>query len=137
MEKSQKSVFLIALSAIALLAVAVFVYLTYFKPETPEDLNPMELRVTREEEGMTLVAAYLGESGWEYTVTGTVPNPCHETSVDVTVMESYPEQVNVTLNIVNTGGTCAQVIQNVEETGTFKASSEAQINFIINATPTM
>ncbi len=72
-------------------------------------------------------ATYLGDSLWEYTITGYLPTPCHSTDVDILIAESFPEQVTaiVTVNEPGPAETCIQSIQDVNITGKFSASEGA------------
>lgn len=132
--KEIKRTHLIALT-IFLIILGIVAFL-YFKSQNLESIKLLpennETTVVKEDDGFTLEAEYIGESTWEYTLTGMLPTPCHGHILDTQVMESYPEQVNITIDIENTGEICAQVIQEVEESGTFTASSEAEINFAVN-----
>ncbi|MDO8572313.1 MAG: hypothetical protein Q7S11_00915 [bacterium] len=58
----------------------------------------------------------------------TVPTPCHELVSQVTVMESYPEQVTIDLNEQGASSFCAQVITQTPFEVTFKASKDARVS---------
>lgn len=96
---------------------------------------------TIESNGFTLVAEHLTGSEWGYTITGVLPNKCSRYDVTEIVAESMPEQVTVTLAVSEPedDSLCAQVLQKVEETGSFIASAEASISFVYtqeNSRPT-
>jgi hypothetical protein len=86
------------------------------------------------QDGKTLTYEYIGESKWEYTITGELPNPCYKATQGVAVAESYPEQVTVTLSIAQPSADtiCTQVIQELNISGEFSASDAAKVSFNIN-----
>ena len=86
------------------------------------------------ENNFKLESKYISENSWEYTVTGELPNPCYNASVDAIVAESYPEQVTVTVTIEEPDPEvmCAQVIQEFSYEGTFSASEKADIKLVVN-----
>jgi hypothetical protein len=78
-----------------------------------------------------LTTSYIGNSTWEYTITGSLPNPCYSIFIDPVVMERYPEQVIIKVSISDNSNpdlACIQVIEEVERSGTFNASKEAIIS---------
>ena len=86
------------------------------------------------ENNFKLESKYISTNSWEYTVTGELPNPCYNASVDAIVAESYPEQVTVTVTIEEPDPEvmCAQVIQEFSYEGTFSASEKADIKLVVN-----
>lgn len=68
---------------------------------------------------------------WEYSINGTLPNPCYTIKTESIVAESYPEQVTVTSTITKPSADliCTQVIQEVHEVGEFQASESASVSF--------
>lgn len=70
-----------------------------------------------------------------YRGTLTVPTPCHELVSQVTVMESYPEQVTIDLNEQGASSFCAQVITQTPFEVTFKASKDARVSARLNGAP--
>lgn len=86
------------------------------------------------QDGFTLVPAYLGESKWSYTLKGDLPNPCYTYEKEVIILESFPEQVEVTLKIMNPDPTqiCAQVIVPVETSGEFQADEKATVSLKVS-----
>ena len=86
---------------------------------------------TLTQDNFVLTYTYQGENRWDYTVTGTLPTPCYAVNTDATVMESYPEQVQITVSVQEepTDGVCSTVIQNYSYEGTFSASKLAKISF--------
>ena len=81
----------------------------------------------------TLKTTYNDNNTWTYILTGTIPNPCYNISIEEVVMESYPEQVNINVKVFNSNPDimCTQVIQEIEETGTLQASQSAKISLNI------
>jgi hypothetical protein len=139
MKNSQKTLLIFSISTVVILTASLIIYMKFLKPKediTPQDPSiPIEDNTPQEEQkehNFTLATNYLGDNNWEYTITGTLPNPCYEYTIDERVMESYPEQVEIVMNIEQTGDICIQVIQEVEESGNFKASQEAQVSLVVN-----
>ncbi len=91
-----------------------------------------------EKNGFTFYAKYQDENKeenvWDYKITGSLPTPCHEFKTQEIVLESYPEQVSVLLTITQPAEDvmCAQVLQEVEKTGTFQASEKAKVSFLVD-----
>ena len=69
-----------------------------------------------------------------YKYTGIVqkPTPCHEVSTEVVIRESYPEQVDLNVDIDNTDQICAQVIEEEEISGEIPVSKDATIQVYLN-----
>ncbi len=67
----------------------------------------------------------------------TVPTPCHELVSQVTVMESYPEQVTIDLKERGASNFCAQVITQTPFEVSFKASKDARVSVRLNGTPAL
>jgi len=65
----------------------------------------------------------------------TVPTPCHEILSQVTVMESYPEQVTIDLKEQGASNFCAQVITQTPFEVSFQASKDARISVKLNGAP--
>lgn len=128
MDKSKKTVLITTLVAIVLLGSAYLIYSNFIKQDSaPKEDTPTSY--TFEEENFTLYTEYVADSEWEYTVTGTVPTPCHDVNINTQVMESFPEQVVVNVTVItDPEDVCIQVIQDINKTGTFQASEEAKIS---------
>lgn len=64
-----------------------------------------------------------------HTLAGeiTFPTPCDLLDWDVTVAESFPEQVTVSFSVTNYAETCAQVLTQQRFKVDFEASEEATI----------
>lgn len=65
----------------------------------------------------------------------TVPTPCHEVLSQVTVMESYPEQVTIDLKEQGASNFCAQVITQTPFEVSFQASKDARVSVKLNGAP--
>jgi hypothetical protein len=75
---------------------------------------------------------YLGDNLWRYKVTGTLPNPCYEISVEAEVTEEEGQETAIIYSKITAPTpdmVCAQVIQEVYEEGEFEASEDASILF--------
>lgn len=85
------------------------------------------------QDNFSLTYSYKGNSLWEYTVAGTLPTPCYQVTTDAIVMESYPEQVKVTVHVETDPSTdlCIAVIQNYTYSGTFNASNKATVSLVV------
>lgn len=64
-----------------------------------------------------------------------LPTPCHGLSVDITVTESYPEQVALNFNSSTTAEMCTQVVTSVQFSEEFEASGYAVIRAYWNGEP--
>jgi hypothetical protein len=137
MEK--KNVLGLGLLFLALLVIGGGIYYLYTERgnelvENQDQGELEELPLTEEEEpklydDFFLTYEYMGDNTWDYEVTGTLPNPCYIVTIEPVVMESDPEQVSIKTKIQEPSPdeVCTQVIQEVEETGTFSASENAEI----------
>ncbi len=76
---------------------------------------------------------YQGNNLWDYSVAGTLPTPCYAVNTEALVAESYPEQVTIKVTIQEqpTDGVCTTVIQDYSYSGTFQASGEAKVTFVV------
>lgn len=123
----QQYTFLLVLLA---LSIGLFAYHIFFQAnaeEKKENSNICLNRITKE--NFVLEYTYQGDSRWEYTISGQLPNPCYQASTEALVAESYPEQVSVIVNVVapDDDVMCAQVISEYEDSGEFNASEEATV----------
>jgi len=103
-------------------------------PDEDFNIDTSDDKMVVMENNFKLESKYISENSWEYTVTGELPNPCYNASVDAIVAESYPEQVTVTVTIEEPDPEvmCAQVIQEFSYEGTFSASEKADIKLVVN-----
>jgi hypothetical protein len=137
MEK--KNVLGLGLLFLALLVIGGGIYYLYTEREKEiannqereelEELPPVEETESMPYDDFASTYEYLGDNTWDYKVTGTLPNPCYTVTIEPVVMESDPEQVSIKTKIQEPSPDeiCTQVIQEVEETGTFSASEDAEI----------
>ncbi|OGY26481.1 MAG: hypothetical protein A2Z11_02575 [Candidatus Woykebacteria bacterium RBG_16_43_9] len=70
----------------------------------------------------------------KYSGTVQLPTPCHKLKKDVIVAESFPEQVQISLEIVepDPGRVCTQVITEKEFSGELEVSENASVSVSIN-----
>lgn len=57
-----------------------------------------------------------------------MPTPCDLLNTEVTIMESYPEQVVVDFSVINNADVCAQVVTAQRFKVEFSAAEEASIS---------
>ena len=129
---------LICIIVIVLLLLLICIYLTKGTCIVPQEVQNSDIqedyKVVLTESNFKLESEYISENSWEYTVTGELPNPCYNASVDAMVAESYPEQVTITVTVEQPDPEvmCAQVIQEFTYEGTFSASEKATIKLFVN-----
>lgn len=118
---------------IALAISGYLVYYFFFKSDPIESGTGKDDYVSTENHDFVLDTEYKGDNQWEYTVTGTLPNSCYQVIIEGTVMESYPEQVDIQVKIskLQTFAACSEAIVEVEETDTFQASENAQVSLSV------
>lgn len=70
----------------------------------------------------------------EYSGSVQLPSPCHKLDIQTTVAESYPEQVYISLEIIDPdpGMLCATVIEEKEFSGKLSVSANASIFVSLN-----
>lgn len=70
----------------------------------------------------------------EYSGSVQLPSPCHKLDIQTTVAESYPEQVYISLEIIDPdpGVLCATVIEEKEFSGKLSVSANASIFVSLN-----
>lgn len=121
-------------SLLILLVVCIFLLIslaTYWYSNKDKDLgikNATKNETTIQSD-FKLESSYQDNNLWSYRVTGSLPNVCYKVNTQSIVMESYPEQVVIKLQITlpDEGQACAQAIYEYEYEGTFQASKEAKI----------
>lgn len=131
MEK--KNILGLGILLMVLVVLGAILFNIYINRETIiEDLEEPVI-VDIKYDDFDFVYNYKGEGTWEYTITGTLPNPCYQIKTEAIVAESFPEQVTVKSVIVPPDPelVCAQVIQDVLERGEFEASESATVTFKI------
>ena len=81
----------------------------------------------------TLSAEYVEDNEWEYEITGSFDNQCPKFDVSTERIDSKPEVVKVKMVVYKPADEvlCAQAIKPVEETGTFEASADSEIEFVV------
>lgn len=124
-----KRALIVAVVLFAAIISAMFGY-SYMKQaelqkqaETPAVITPVA-----ETEPVRVNAVHFFKDG-KHTVVGDVmmPTPCDLLSATTSVAESAPEQVSITLKIVNNTATCAQVLTLQRFRVDFAASKDAVI----------
>lgn len=70
----------------------------------------------------------------EYSGSVQLPSPCHKLDIQTTIAESYPEQVYISLEIIDPdpGMLCATVIEEKEFSGKLNVSANASISVSLN-----
>ena len=88
-------------------------------------------KITIKTNEITLKATY--ENGvLKYSGTVQIPTPCYKLKDETVVLESFPEQVQIRISIVQTRDICAQVITNKEFSGQVQVSDQATISVYLN-----
>ena len=64
-----------------------------------------------------------------------LPTPCHKIVPEIIIMESFPEQVEVNLLVVDEGGACAQVLTETVFEAKFQASELATVRGLLHNEP--
>lgn len=102
-------------------------------PQGGSDVNDDSSPTTEQggisQDGFTVVPAYLGNRKWSYSLKGDLPNPCYSYTKEVIILESFPEQVEVSINVKSPEANqiCAQVIVPVDDSGEFEADEQATV----------
>lgn len=117
-----------------ILAIIAGLLLNFFILDKEKEENTTNNTYNLDHEGFRFEAKYQGESTWGYLIKGNKPTPCHEIRHEAIVLESFPEQVTVNLSLISPSPetACIQMIEEITVTGSFSASSEAKINFIVS-----
>ncbi len=70
----------------------------------------------------------------EYSGTVQLPTPCHKLDIQTTIAESYPEQVQISLEIMDPDPEtlCASVMEEKEFSGELSVSANASISVSLN-----
>ncbi len=123
---------IIAVGILAVLAAGgITLYVSQKQTIPPVGTNkPEDMRVIS-------VDHYFENGTHTYKGILTVPTPCHELVSQVTVMESYPEQVTIDLKERGASNFCAQVITQTPFEVSFKASKDAHISVKLNGVPAL
>ncbi len=123
---------IIALGILAVFAAGgITLYVLQKQTVPPVDTNkPEDVRVIP-------VDHYFENGTHTYKGILTVPTPCHELVSQVTVMESYPEQVTIDLKERGASNFCAQVVTQAPFEVSFKASKDARVSVKLNGIPAL
>lgn len=131
----QRALIVLVLVAIGFLLLAFF-YTRDAKREGNLPASP-DAEAPVSQEGLVTITKRTYQDGvhiWEGSVS--LPTPCHRLeSPSVTVAESYPEQVRITLVSRPPAGPCAQVITEKTFTANFKASQNASVSVTLDGKP--
>lgn len=113
---------------VILILIAGFLHKMYIEKENSNNADEGNSITT---DNFVFSYNYKGDNLWEYTINGTLPNPCYTMKTESIVKESYPEQVTVTSTITEPSADfiCTQVIQEIHEVGEFQASEFASVSF--------
>lgn len=130
----------IQLIIVVIVLGAAIIYFSSMKTGDDAMLDPNKIDYTDvaniNENIETLAITKTYEDGM-HTFSGvlTVPTPCHEIETEALVAESFPEQVEVRINVVDTQGVCAQVLTDKPYEVSFQASELAKIRGYVNDVP--
>jgi hypothetical protein len=139
MEK--KNILSLGLLLFALVVIGGSVYYLYTRENDTLDpvLDDDITRVDEDEDvpeafrglNLNLDYDYLGDNIWQYSVTGTLPNPCYGLTTEVIISEDNPLEVGVraTITAPDEDMVCAQVVQEIYEEGEFEAGEDADVVF--------
>jgi hypothetical protein len=122
----QSIIAVIVIFALIVLGMFTFTYLKQQELQTPpvevEDTEPTRYDIA------TIDATHFFIDG-QHTIVGqlVMPTPCDLLEVDAIVRESFPEQVLLSFNVINTADMCAQVLTEQRFSVGFPASEEAVI----------
>lgn len=131
----------IIIASVTIIAIMVIGFLFYQSSKSKQDITPepeVPVLVGGEEEPEApkqIITAKHSFDGDVHTVAGEIdlPTPCHLLETNVTVAESFPEQVVIAFDTVFEGeDTCAQVITPARFKVEFQASENARINATLN-----
>lgn len=129
---NQKTV-IISISLFILIIVGMFTFAYLKKAEVNEPIQE-EIQTPEEEvafASITRIDAKHFYIDGVHTLVGEIPmpTPCDLLEADARVAESFPEQVTIDFNVINTAEFCAQVVTLQR----FKVSATASENATFNA----
>lgn len=122
-----KKVLLISVIAFLLIVISgIFVYL-YLQNKNQQASKQLT------KENFILTYEYKGDNTWSYTVTEAASTSCIHIKTDAIVMESYPEQVKITVEKLDepTSEVCSIVKEEYSSSGTFNASNIATVSLVV------
>jgi hypothetical protein len=124
----QSIIAVIVIFALIVLGMFTFTYLKQQALETPSQTTEPETSTDNPYNITTIDATHFFIDG-QHTVVGqlVMPTPCDLLEVDALVRESFPEQVLLSFNVINTAETCAQVLTEQRFSVGFPASEGAVI----------
>lgn len=116
----------------ALIVAGMFIF-AFMKKSELENVQPTPPENVEKEEkdyGINRIDAKHFFVEGTHTIIGSMvmPTPCDLLNAEVVVMESYPEQVRIDINVVNNSEFCAQVTSEQRFRVDFTASEEAVIS---------
>lgn len=97
----------------------------------PTTSGPTQDGIDVANESINLTFTY-ADNAFAYNGTVQKPTPCHSVETDLRIMESFPEQVELDINVVPTDEICAQVIDEEELSGEITVSEYASIRVYLN-----
>ncbi len=114
--------------ALLLLISVVFVGCTVQAPANDDSDNGANSGTDAATEGFTLATEFSGGT-MNYTVTGTMPTPCHTFVVEEIIAESFPEQVTLNIEVSEPGPaeSCIQVIDTQTVSGKLNVDQNATV----------
>jgi hypothetical protein len=120
---------LLLAGSVIVLAVVVIYFSSLSTGEdaqkNPQRIDTDQVKFINDNRGALKVEKNFSDGVHTYKGSLNVPTPCHDVLTEVTVAESFPEQVSIYLEVVDAGGICAQVITEKEFTVEFQASEQA------------
>ncbi len=75
------------------------------------------------------------DNKFKYAGVVTAANPCELIQTDSKILESYPEQVQISVNTQKSDQICAQVIKNKEFAGEVPAPQSSKVKILFNNSP--
>lgn len=128
-----KEVFIFSVALVALLSFSLgVVWQQGSQGASAEEVRVYEPVVAQSGE-FTLLAQYVMNDEWEYKVTGSFDNQCPKFDISTELIDLDPSVARVKMVIYKPTDEvlCAQSIKQVEEVGAFIASSDTEIEFIV------
>jgi hypothetical protein len=131
-----KEIFVFVVGFVALLSFSLGVVWQSESHETlAEELETYEPIIAQSGE-FTMTAKYVTNNNWEYEITGSFDNQCPKFDISTELIDSVPSVAKVKIVVYKPTDEvlCAQSIKPVKETGTFSASADTEIEFIMQET---
>jgi len=128
-----KEIFVIIVAFTAILSFSLGVVWQQGGHETLAEEGVEYEQVIAQSGEFTLTAEYAKNNEWEYEITGSFDNQCPKFDVSTELIDSLPAVVKVKMVVYKPADEvlCAQAIKPVKETGTFEATAETEIEFIV------